>query len=436
MIKTSSKYFAEIREYLDAVPVIETHEHYANITGSMENVFDLLGFYYWSDILSASYGMENEINAMLWDNSISFDERYDLFEKYYQKSNKTAYARAMKAGLKECWGIDEINRETFRELSHKIKNRDNNFYDKYLNRFGIKAKVCNILTFDGFKNLVTGKDKEFTKDSRFALPILDLHNIRSIGAISRLDEFVDKKITCLDDYIEAFDNYLKKAISFGIVCFKDQSAYYRQIKFGNPTKAEAESDFNKIVNNPEDQMGTKDLRALDDWLFHYFMRAAQKYNLPVQLHTGHMAGIRNDVAKANAAHLISILELYKDVQFDLFHGNWPYMDDILFIGKNYPNAYIDLCWVQSIDPLYCIELMKRALVTVPHSKIMAFGGDTSEIELTVGYLILARDNVACALSDMVDNGWLNIQEAKEIGADWFYNNPNEFFKLGFEPFRA
>jgi hypothetical protein len=149
-----------------------------------------------------------------------------------------------------------------------------------------------------------------------------------------------------------------------------------------------------------------------------------------------MAGIRNDIAKTNAANFIPVMELHSDVRFDLFHGNWPYMDEFLFIGKNYPNAYLDLCWVQSIDPIYAVELMKRAVVTVPHKKLMAFGGDCGCPEATIGHLIMARDNVACALSDMMDNGWINMREAMEIATDWFFNNPNEFFKLGFEPFKA
>jgi hypothetical protein len=69
-------------------------------------------------------------------------------------------------------------------------------------------------------------------------------------------------------------------------------------------------------------------------------------------------------------------------------------------------------------------------MTVPHNKIFAFGGDTGHIEWVAGYLSQVKDNVAYALSELVDSDWLNIDEAKQIGFDWFYNNPNEFYKLG------
>lgn len=51
---------------------------------------------------------------------------------------------------------------------------------------------------------------------------------------------------------------------------------------------------------------------------------------------------------------------------------------------------------------------------------------------TVGFLCQARDNVAYALSSLMECGWLSMEDAKEIACDWFYNNPNEIFKLGLE----
>ena len=47
--------------------------------------------------------------------------------------------------------------------------------------------------------------------------------------------------------------------------------------------------------------------------------------------------------------------------------------------------------------------------------------------------MVARDNIAAALAKMVDDDWLGIDEARQVAADWLFNNPNEFFKLGFEP---
>lgn len=435
MMKSYTKSYIEMRDYLDTVPVIETHEHYTGFRKiKSPALFGLLG-YYTQDACSAALGpgMEKEVAEALFCDSLPLEERVDIFNKFYKRSNKTAYARGLQIGMKECWGITEFDKKTFLEFDEKFSYVGQDFYIGLMKRYGIKAKIVDSF-FSGTREFIEGKNKEYSEFCRFAFPLPELHNIHNSSNIYVLENYIDRKITCLEDYLESVENYMKKAVEFGVVSCKDQSAYRRNIAFGNSTRSEAEKAFNEIISHPRDTFGDNEVRVLDDWLFHQFIRLARKFNLPVQVHTGHMAGLRNDIVKTNAAHFIPVLEQYTDVGFDLFHGNWPYMDEFLFIGKNYPNVYLDLCWVQIIDPIYCIELMKRAVMTVPHSKVMAFGGDTNTIELVVGYLILARDNVACALSQLVDSGWINMQEAKEIAADWFFNNPNEFFKLGFERF--
>ena len=413
--------FSELRQYLDHIPVIETHEHYTKHLNVEDTLSFILGNYYMSDYLSAG-GKEEQFQGL------SSKEKYERFIKVYRKSDKTAYARGMREGLRLCWGIEGLNSyEEFEALESKLKDRNESIYGQFMDKLGIKAKVVDI--FDLMK-YVEGEESDYSKYCRFAFPLPSFHEVHCKEDLLRLQKYLSRTITCLDDYLESFDNYFQKCVDFGIVCIKDQSAYRRDIAYGNPSKAEAEKAFNDMIFSPREVFGDDKARPLDDWLFQYAMRKAAHYDLPVQIHTGHMAGIRNEIAKTNAVHLIPTIELHQDVRFDLFHGNWPYMDEYLFIGKNYPNAYLNLCWVQSIDPVYCIEFMKRAVMTVPHSKVFAFGGDTGMIEWVAGYLAIAKDNVARALSELADIGWLSMDEAKQISVDWFFNNPNEFYRLG------
>ncbi|HML48420.1 MAG TPA: amidohydrolase family protein, partial [Clostridia bacterium] len=353
----------------------------------------ILDNYYMSDYQSAAMGIDPQLKAYAGkNNKLTLQERYELFLRAYRGSNQTAYARGMQIGLRECWGIRDVSSyEEFCALSEKLKSRGPEIYGRMMERYGVRAKVVD--AFD-IADLVDGSRSDYSEYCRFAYPLPSFHNIHSAGDVYRLQRYLDRTIVCLDDYLEAFDECLKRHIDFGVVCFKDQSAYRRTLAYGNPTRAEAEKAFCDIMMNQRDVFGDDHVRALDDWLFQYALRAAAKYDLPVQLHTGHMAGIRNEIQKTNAAQLIPTIELNRDVRFDLFHGNWPYMDEYLFMGKNYPNVWLNLCWVQAIDPLYSIELMKRAVMTVPHAKLFAFGGDTGFVEWMVGYLVLARDNVA------------------------------------------
>ena len=422
MLKSNTPSFGELRQYLDHIPVIDTHEHSAKHLDATDALSFVLGnSYYLADYMSA--GGEASLPK-----DLSTKEKYEIFLKYYNKSDKTAYARGLQEGLRLCWGVENIaSWEEFQAFEIKLQTREPSIYDMYMAKMGVKAVIANVFALEPY---VEGDDKDYSSLCRFVFRLPYFHDVHRKEDLLRHQKYLNRTVTCLDDYLACFDNYFQKAVDFGIVAVKDQSAYRRSLAYGNPTRAEAESVFNDIVYNPRDVIGDDVCRPLDDWLFHYALRKAASYDLPVQLHTGHMAGNRNDIVKANASHLIPVLELHQDVRFDLFHGNWPYMDEYLFIGKNYPNVYLNLCWVQSIDPLYSIELMKRAVMTMPHSKIFAFGGDTGMIEWVVGYLVQARDNVACALAELVDSGWLSMDEAKQISMDWFFNNPNEFFRLG------
>ena len=219
----------------------------------------------------------------------------------------------------------------------------------------------------------------------------------------------------------------------GMVALKDQTAYRREISYDLPPRADAERLFNRLLIEPRCPLGYPESKPLDDYLFHQFMRFAGELNVPVQIHTGHMAGFYNRVDKANAVHLAPLLELYPHVRFDLFHGNWPYMDDLLFLAKNYANVTIDLCWLPAIDPLYCVELIKRFAMTVPHTKLHGFGGDYRDApEYSVAHLTLARECIAAALTDLVEMGWLAEGEVPGLARGWLFDNPNRFFRLGLE----
>ena len=146
------------------------------------------------------------------------------------------------------------------------------------------------------------------------------------------------------------------------------------------------------------------------------MRMARDLDLPVQIHTGHMAGIRNDIVKTNAIGLTRLIELHRDVRFDLFHANWPYSGELLYLGKNYPNVALDFCWANIIDPMYCQDLFKQASACVPHGKIHGYGSDYRRLRRTSAWAHaqIARDNIAIALSDLVEMEYLGLDEAKEV----------------------
>jgi predicted TIM-barrel fold metal-dependent hydrolase len=260
------------------------------------------------------------------------------------------------------------------------------------------------------------------------------HGVHSWGEVNGYAQQIGRCASTLDEYVDICREIFTRLKARGAIGMKDQSAYGRTLQFENATREEAEKVFNFFMDDPRRNVGFPASKPLDDYLFHAFMRMARDLDMPVQIHTGHMAGVRNDIAKTNAVHFTSVLELHRDVRFDLFHGNWPYMGEWLYLGKNFPNVALDCCWLHIIDAIYAQNVLAESVTAVPHGKIHGFGGDYGDsVEFAAGHLSIARDNIAVALARLVDSGWLGMDEAKQIAADWLFNNPNRFFRLGFEP---
>ena len=423
-------------EILDAIsdfPVIDCHDHTMGPRHApeyKEPITALIQGYFQSDLASAG---GEKVLAKLNDQSIPTKEKWPIFESIWRRTQHTAYARVTKIILKDFYGEDEMSLEAMMRVGKKLLNlRDEKAYASILDNAGIKCRLVNV--HPDLRDFITGKYKLYPLD-RLLIPLPGFHSVRSYGAMDSFTRIVDESVSDLDGYLESCMQVFSKMKDAGAVGFKDQSAYSRVIRYENPPKSDAERLFNTVAEDPRKSLGWPDAKPLDDYLFHAFMRMARELDLPVQIHTGHMAGVRNDIVKTNAAHFTSVLELHREVRFDLFHGNWPYLGELLYLAKNYPNAAIDCCWVNIIDPHYAESLLSNSLVTVPHGKVHAFGADYHDsVEYAAAHLKVARDVVAGALARSVARGWLRRADAEEVAAAWFFNNPNEFFRLGLDRF--
>ena len=429
--------YTSLRMFLDKVPVIDTHEHYFATTNTQPiEAMALLdnSFYTHGDLCSVS----SESAAIFKDLTLTaenqFGEFYEQFDQAYRKCRHTAYFKGSVRGAQECWGLKTVNRQSMMALQAQIGERNNEFYQRMMEKYRIKVKIVDTCSPQRIHQLIkTGRIEGFSSYCRFAFPLASFHNffVDGRGVVDMLSDLTGMPVPDLDAFSDAFKTLVQQSIEAGVVCFKDQSAYNRLIRYDQTPREQADLLYAKLLS--QGNLDYNDSIALSNWVMRFAMTQAGKYKLPVQMHTGHMAGLYNEISKANAVHLTSLIADFPDVHFDLFHGNWPYMGEYLFLGKNYPNVSLDLCWVQSIDCDYSIELMKRVVMTLPHSKLLAYGGDCCMIEGTIGFLCQARDNAAVALSSLVESSWLTLDDAKEIACDWFFNNANSIFRLGMEP---
>jgi len=424
--------YERLRGEIDPLDVIDCHEHTIGPSEApkyTEPIASLTMHYFHSDLVSASSEAEA---ALLADANVPTDKKWPTFERLWKRTEHTGYARVTKWILANEYGLAEVTLEGLKSIADRLVDfTEPDAYDAYLGKHNIRCRLVNI--WIDWRKFLAG-EHELPPRDRVMIGLPDYHGVRGFEQIAGIAGRSDERVTSLDEYLDVCRRQFERMKELGAAGFKDQSAYGRGIAFDNPPRADGERLFNLVMEDPRRALGWPEAKPLSDFLFHEFLRMARDMDLPVQIHTGHMAGVRNDITKTNAALLTKVLELHRDVRFDLFHGNWPYAGEWLYLGKNYPNVALDCCWLHIIDPRYAKRVLADALVTVPHAKVHGFGGDYGDyLEYAAGHLAIAKDNIAAALAEMVDDGWIGLDEARRIAADWLFNNPNEFFRLGFEP---
>lgn len=84
------------------------------------------------------------------------------------------------------------------------------------------------------------------------------------------------------------------------------------------------------------------------------------------------------------------------------------------MAKHYANAHIDMCWSWIINPVAAKDFLKKYLVTAPANKVLTFGGDYIPVEPVLGHATIARQGIALALTELVEEGWASVPDALEL----------------------
>ena len=127
--------------------------------------------------------------------------------------------------------------------------------------------------------------------------------------------------------------------------------------------------------------------------------------------------------------LCDALSGYPDARIDLFHAGYPWVSEIAAMAKNFTAVNADLCWMHIVSPSAACRALDEWLDAIPASKIFAFGGDYMIAEGSYGHSVIARTNIGEVLANRVENGRMNMADAKRVARMILRNNAIEFFGL-------
>ncbi len=416
-------YEKRISDFISNMKVVDTHEHLEIQSGWMKpgklDFMLLLQHYTYDDIRSA--GMPKQMFGKLQTDSLTVIEKWNILKPYWEATSNTAYSRAALLTADKLFDVKDLNEKTVEDLSAKIKKAYLTDWYKY-----VLDKKCGIDYM-----VVDASDRSLGTTGPFRyVKKFDYLSIDSKKRIEIISKRQNSDIKTLDDLVAALDKEFREAIKNGYVAIKTTVAYSRTLIFEDVKKAKAEEVLTKLLTSSNDApFPFEEVKPLQDYLMYRILDLAALTNTPLQIHTGLQAGDGNYIQNSNPTLLANLFLKYRDVQFILFHGGYPFGGELASLAKNFRNVYIDMCWLYIISPSYSERYLHEWLETVPASKIMAFGGDFRNVENIYGHLLFAKQVVTKVLTEKVRDGYFNESEALRIAQMILHDNAIRILKL-------
>lgn len=418
----SPGYETRIRQFIDNMRVVDTHEHIMQAVNlkkrtSLDFMLLLQGY---SDLRGA--GLMN--TSLLTKDSLSPKEKWKILKPYWEASSNTAYHRIALLTADKLFNVKDINESTVTELSEKIAKAYQT--DDWINTVIEKCKIDYVIQ----DNLITEHAAKRFENHKFRY-VKRFDNFVNINSKQKID-FIAKehntKIQSLDALVAVLAEDFSKAKQEEIVCIKVGLAYARILSFDETSKEKAEEVFNTVMNMDDRMLSFADVKPLQDYMMFRVLDQAKQHNVVVQIHTGFQQ-YGNLVSNANPINLFSLFKAYPSVKFVLFHGGYPYGGELSAVAKAFPNVHLDLTWVYVLSPSFSERYLHEWLETIPASKITGFGGDYGNVENVLGHLLFARQIIANVLVDKVKDGYFSETEAKNIARMLLCDNAINIYKL-------
>jgi len=426
-------YYKEIREKINHIKIIDAQERInTDINYDLENkdVFCTYTLHYLiRELVSAGMVGESIINSIA-DPKVPTETRLKLTKPYIKACANTGYFRALKRALQELHGMDELTVENLNKLqSDYLLCKDKEYVlDTLQNKYNIEAILLDIS-----EDIV---EQEY--DKRIFKRVWNPEKYIKPGPVSgEVIKWVERhysEITSLDDWVSAFDEELTDKIGRGVIALKITLGNVRSLFFEDVPYSEAKTAFADVLRQwKEEGSGSRDHvefpKKVQDFMMHRVLSSLRGRGVVIQFDTGMQNDNRNILNNATPINLNNLFEHYQDVKFDILGIGWPYWRELVALAKMYPNVIINFSGSHVVSTLSCIECLKECIDTLPLNKIIGFGGNYLFFDGIYAQLETAKDNIARALSQLIDYDILDMDSAIKVAEAILYKNPKRIYKI-------
>lgn len=423
-----------LREFIDTIKVVNTHEHQRwqpEHVGHEFNFYTILSHSYLQNDLVTAGANRFDLNDV---NNGDLDSLWESYGSYLDFSRNTSYYSHILHGFKILYGYNEsyFTKEGIRSLSEKIANKYQNreawyavafekagfetmFVDQYWAPFNTDLDSRYFTLVFNINNLVTGTTQRTVKYREDAPLSVNLYKLADHEGFS---------IHSLDEYLSFANHLFQKFVDHNVVCLKNSMAYGRTLYYEDVPYARAK----ELFSHESETLSLEEKKALEDFMFHWICQKSIELDLPIQIHTGYLAGNGDPLERSKPTKLNNLFIKYREAKFSLFHGGFPWMGEFAAYGKMFPNVYLDLVWLPQISREAAVRGLDEMLDCIPYNKFF-WGGDCHYIEESTGSLEFGKSIVAEVLAKRVERGLMTGDIARDVAQKIFRDNAICFFKL-------
>ncbi len=227
-------------------------------------------------------------------------------------------------------------------------------------------------------------------------------------------------LTALPPDLASYRSFVRTVVeqnrAHGGVGIKFEIAYFRPLRFSDPTETEAAAIYSRY--RAGGRPSREDYLTLQDYLFRFLLTEAGRLHLPVQIHTLGGIGDFYNVSDGNVMNLEPVLRdpRYTATTFVLLHAGYPFEHQAILLASR-PNVFLDTSLMSLyIYPEDLKTVLRRWLSLYPDKVV--FGSDSFPFNEAVGaeesdWLAVqsSRTALAAALAQMIVHNEITEEQA-------------------------
>lgn len=399
--------FQSLREALDEIPIIDTHEHYGATWNAPETTL--------YDIFANSY-----VGWLASDGEL---ERTPAgLAKWLEPKRFNSYTVSLLHGLSELYGVDVRERDetALGALAEKVKAayQDPGWALSVLRKAGIAHSIVDPLPVPGYLH----SEPTFHLALRSHMLVHGYDRTARDHGGDNPFEFAAKfgyTISRFQDYLDYVDFWVRHHKEKGAVAIKSALAYERDIDVQPVSQRQARRIFDTGARDPRRQ------KAFGDFILDLLAKKAAEYGLVFQVHAG--------LAQQQHSHPWRLMWLFDNnpkTIFDLFHAGYPWTQDVLAMVSERPNVIVDTCWLPIISPTAAVRFYQEYAEVAFRADTLMWGGDNWHAEESYAAAHTFKDCLAKAVAEKVEGGYWTRREGLSYAEGVMWRAAGRWFGIG------